>query len=186
MQLRARRYEEFSEEELLRGLLDDGDKDCFAELFRRHQRRIYLDCFRFFNEKSLAEDATQETFLRAYQRRTQFKEGDYLAWLHRIARHVCIDQWRKKRPEVPPDESDEDATVVIVSPGLDAEQQSMFEQLHREMAKLPEEQRRCLELKIEGHSYEEIATMTGLRVDAVRSHLQNGRRTLRLHLGGML
>ncbi len=186
MQLRARQYEEFSEEELVRGLVETGDRDCFAELFQRHQRRIYLDCFSFFNDKSRAEDATQETFLRAYQSRGQFREGNYLAWLRRIARHVCIDQWRKKCPEVPLDAPDEEAAVCLVSPLPDAEQQSAFDQLHREMAKLPEEQRRCLELKIEGHSYEEIARKTGLSADAVRSHLQNGRRTLRLRLGGIL
>jgi len=186
MQVRARRYEEFSEEELVRGLVETGDRCCFAELFQRHQRRIYLDCFAFFNEKSLAEDATQETFLRAYQARERFHGGDYLAWLRRIARHTCIDHWRRKRPEVPIDASDEEAAVQLVSPAPDAEQQSMFDQLHREMAKLPEEQRRCLELKIEGHSYEEIATKTGLSVDAVRSHLQNGRRTLRLRLGAIV
>lgn len=186
MQLRANRYDELSEEELLRGLSETGDKDCFAELFQRYQRRIYLDCFPFFNDKSLAQDATQETFLRAYQARTQFREGDYLAWLRRIARHVCIDQWRRKRPEVSIDGSDEEAAVQLVSPVPDAEQQSRCEQLHRELAKLPDDQRRCLELKIEGHSYEEIAARTGLSVDAVRSHLQNGRRTLRARLGGIL
>ena len=186
MQVRARRHEECSDDDLVRGLLEAGDRDCFAELFRRHQRRIYLDCFPFFNEKARAEDATQETFLRAYQSRAQFREGDYLAWLRRIARHVCIDQWRKKHPEVPIEDPDEEAAVCLISPVPDAERQSMFEQLHSEMAKLPEEQRRCLELKMEGHSYEEIASKTGLRVDAVRSHLQNGRRTLRLRLGDMV
>jgi RNA polymerase sigma-70 factor (ECF subfamily) len=186
MQVRARRYEEFSDEELVRGLLETADQDCFAELFRRHQRRIYLDCFSFFNEKARAEDATQETFLRAYQSRTQFREGDYLAWLRRIARHVCIDQWRKKHPAVAIEDADEEAAVSLISPLPDAERQCMFEQLHDEMAKLPEEQRRCLELKIEGHSYEEIAMKTGLPVDAVRSHLQNGRRTLRSRLEGIV
>lgn len=186
MQLRARRYEELRDEDLLRGLSETGDRDCFAELFQRHQRRIYLDCFPFFNDASLAQDATQETFLRAYQAREQFREGDYLAWLRRIARHVCIDQWRKKRPEISIDESDEESAVRLVSPLPDAEQQARLEQLHSELAKLPAEQRRCLELKIEGYSYEEIAAKTGLGVDAVRSHLQNGRRMLRARLGGTL
>jgi DNA-directed RNA polymerase specialized sigma24 family protein len=48
---------------------------------------------------------------------------------------------------------------------------------------LPAEQRRCLELKIDGYSYEESASLTGLTVGAVKSHLQNGRRMLWLRLG---
>ena len=52
------------------------------------------------------------------------------------------------------------------------------ERLRVEMAALPVEQRRCLEMKADGYSYEETAAKTGLSVEAVKSHLQNGRRML--------
>jgi DNA-directed RNA polymerase specialized sigma24 family protein len=55
-------------------------------------------------------------------------------------------------------------------------------QLRREIQSLPVNQQRCLELKINGYSYEETATAMGLPADAVRSHLQNARRTLRLRM----
>ena len=48
------------------------------------------------------------------------------------------------------------------------------------------EQQQCLKMKIEGYSYEETAVRTGLSVEAVRSHLQNGRRMLWLKMEGML
>jgi DNA-directed RNA polymerase specialized sigma24 family protein len=54
------------------------------------------------------------------------------------------------------------------------------------MKSLTPEQQRCLEMKIEGYSYEETAEQTGLSVEAVKSHLQNGRRMLWLKVEGML
>jgi RNA polymerase sigma-70 factor, ECF subfamily len=186
MQLRGRRCEELSEEELLRAFLEKGENESFQELFRRHSRKIFLACFAFFNDTAMAQDATQETFLRAYQNKDRFREGDYLGWLHRIARNVCIDQWRKKRPEISLDAPEDEACVHLISPVPDTELQFALQHLHREIAKLPVEQRRCLELKIEGYSYEETAAKTGLSIEAVRSHLQNGRRTLRLRMRGIL
>jgi DNA-directed RNA polymerase specialized sigma24 family protein len=53
-----------------------------------------------------------------------------------------------------------------------------LEKVLLEMSRLPEEQRRCLELKVAGHSYEETASLTGYSTEAVKSHLQNGRRML--------
>jgi RNA polymerase sigma factor (sigma-70 family) len=182
MALRTRRYEDFSDDELHRAFLN-GDSDSFGELFRRHNRAIFLECYRLYNDGAQAQDAVQETFLRAFQNPDKFREGNYLAWLRRIARHVFIDQWRRKRPETPIAASDEEAAVVLISPVPSPEVDASLEQLHREMAKLPVEQRKCLELQIEGYSYEEIATRTGLSAPAVRSHIQNGRRTLKLRLG---
>jgi RNA polymerase sigma-70 factor (ECF subfamily) len=54
----------------------------------------------------------------------------------------------------------------------------MAERLWQEIRSLPREQSRCLELKVEGFSYEETAARTGFTVNAVKSHLQNGRRML--------
>ena len=61
-----------------------------------------------------------------------------------------------------------------------------MERLWREIRVLPTEQRQCLELKVEGFSYEETAARTGLTVNAVKSHLQNGRRMLWRRMKGAL
>jgi RNA polymerase sigma-70 factor (ECF subfamily) len=186
MPFRGLRYEDLPEEELVRNFAESGDTQSFAELFRRHSRKVYQACFAFFGDSGMAQDATQETFLRAYQKKDRFHDGDYLGWLHRIARNVCIDEWRKKRPEVPIDGPEDEPSVQLPSPAPDESLQLALQQLHKEMAKLPGDQRRCLELKIEGYSYEETAEKTGLTVEAVRSHLQNGRRTLRQRMQGVL
>jgi RNA polymerase sigma factor (sigma-70 family) len=75
--------------------------------------------------------------------------------------------------------------MELTNPEPDEKTKLAAHQLRREIEKLPADQRRCVELKIEGCSYEETAAKTGLTVEAVRSHLQNGRRTLRLRMQGV-
>jgi RNA polymerase sigma factor (sigma-70 family) len=95
-----------------------------------------------------------------------------------IAKNVCIDEWRRSRRETGIDEID---LAELPSPNrLDSscEARLMAERVWQEMRLLPSEQRQCLELKIEGFSYEETAERTGLTIGAVKSHIQNGRRML--------
>jgi RNA polymerase sigma-70 factor, ECF subfamily len=155
-----------------------GDNDCFAELFTRHRKKVFYACRGFFWDSQAAEDATQETFLRAYKNIRSFQEGDFSRWLLRIAKNVCIDEWRRRRPETAIDElglADGGASKSL-DPSFESRQ--MAERLWLEIKSLPCEQRQCLELKVEGFTYEETAARTGFTVNAVKSHLQNGRRML--------
>lgn len=186
MSLGAQAKGQVPDEELVRRFQSSGDADCFAELFVRHRKRIYLACRGFFSDGSAAEDATQATFLRAYQKIGHFREGNFRAWLIRIARNVCIDQWRKRRPEIGTEDIEPDALPDAGTLDQTSDLRFAVEKLRREMEALSPEQRRCLELKIEGYSYDETALRTGLSVEAVKSHLQNGRRALWLKMEGTL
>lgn len=178
---------EVPDEQLVRRFVETHDAACFAELFARHRKRIYFACRAFFENGNAAEDATQETFLRAFQNIHRFQEGNFCAWLMRIAKNVCIDQWRKQRPEV----GAEEAQMEMLPAGggaLDerADLRIAVQRLREEMEALTSDQRRCLEMAIEGFSYEETAARTGLSIKAVKSHIQNGRRMLWLKMERML
>jgi|ERR1017187_1023965 RNA polymerase sigma-70 factor (ECF subfamily) len=174
------------DEVLARNAWEAGDNDCFAELFTRYRKRVFCACRAFFSDRQAAEDATQETFLRACKSIHSFREGDFSRWLLRIAKNVCIDEWRKNRPEAVIDGLEPSDTAAPESLDSSFEMRLMVERLWREIRSLPREQRQCLELKVEGFSYEETAARTGLTVSAVKSHLQNGRRMLWRKLEGAL
>lgn len=74
-----------------------GDKAAYDELYRRHHDRVARVCYRFLNNATDAEEAAQETFLKAFQALPRFN-GQYQvgAWLARIATNVCVDQLRVK------------------------------------------------------------------------------------------
>jgi RNA polymerase sigma-70 factor, ECF subfamily len=175
-----------ADEETVRRYQETGAKDCFAQLFAQYRKPIYFACQRFFSDVSAAEDATQETFLRAFRNIDKFQGGDFSNWLMRIAKNVCIDLWRKRRLEfelIDPELIDRRADLNADPSSF--ETRITAQRVLREIRSLPPEQRRCLELKVEGYSYEETAARTGLSIDAVKSHLQNGRRMLWRKLGGM-
>ncbi len=175
-----------ADEEIVRRFQETGDHECFAELFVRHRKKVYFACRAFYLDGGAAEDATQETFLRAYEKMHLFSGGDFGGWLMRIARNICIDQYRKRRPEVEIDDTvlSRSHAEPTALPAYDL--RSTIDRVWQEMKSLAPEQQRCLEMKIEGYSYEETAARTGLSVEAVKSHLQNGRRMLWMTVEGML
>jgi RNA polymerase sigma-70 factor (ECF subfamily) len=173
------------DEEIVRRFQESGNSDCFAELFARHRKRVFLACRGFFADSAGAEDATQETFLRTYQKIHTFQGGNFLGWLMRIAKNVCIDQWRKRRPEAGLDSELLPEGAAVGAMDRTPDLRLMVEEVWKEMASLPLDQRRCVEMKIQGYSYEETAAHTGFSIEAVKSHLQNGRRMLWLKTKGI-
>jgi len=166
------------DQELARRVRVNGDKDCFAELFNRYRKKVFCACHGFFSDDQRAGDATQETFLRAYRSIHTFREGEFSRWLMRIAKNVCIDEWRRNRHEIAIDALESARELTTDPRGVAFEIRVMAQRVWKELKRLPPDQRRCLELKIDGFSYEETAARTGLPLHAVKSHLQNGRRML--------
>jgi RNA polymerase sigma-70 factor, ECF subfamily len=173
-----------TDDELIGRYRATQDPGCFAELFARHRKKIYLSCRRFYNEGAAAEDATQDTFLRAFQNLGHYGGGDFCGWLMRIARNVCIDQWRKRKTENVREQVEVDQMPSRTTEDPTSEVKLAANRVIAEMRHLSEPQRRCLAMKIEGYSYEETAMRTGMSVPAVKSHLQNGRRALWLRVAG--
>jgi RNA polymerase sigma factor (sigma-70 family) len=186
MSLGASAQTDVPDEELVRLFQSSADGNIFAELFGRHRRHIYSVCRGFFCDGSFAEDATQETFLRAYQSIHSFHDGNFCAWLHRIAKHVCIDLLRKLRREVGAEESEMETIPGESDLDEKADLRIAVKKVRKEIEALSTEQRQCLEMTIEGYSYEETAGRTGLSVKAVKSHIQNGRRNLWSKMGKLL
>ena len=157
----------------------DGDEAAFGEILERHQDAVYgFACRMLGDDCQEAEDIAQETFLRLYRASGRYRADAALrTYLLRIARNLCIDHFRKKRPELLDDipEATSDETPMDLLEGA-----ITVDRLEKAIAGLPVNQRTALLLRhSEQLAYNRIAEVMELSVGAVESLLVRARRTLR-------
>jgi len=175
------------------------DEQAFVELVERHRRELHVHCYRMLGSFEEAEDAVQETFLRAWRARAGFEGGDLLrAWLYRIATNACVDAIRRNRrrvpslgsfAEVPWLQPYPDRLLDEVAPSSEQPDAVVVARETIELAfvaviqLLPPRQRAVLLLRdVLGWSAMETAERLELSVAAANSALQRGRATLRHQL----
>lgn len=176
-----RRYTRASDADLV-ALVADGDDGAFAELLKRHQQAVYGFACRLLADVQEAEDAAQETFLRFYRVCAQFRpEASLRTFLLRITKNLCIDQLRKKRPELMaelPEAATDETPLDLLEGAIE------MDRLKKAIDDLPVNQRSALVLRHSEHMcYRDIAEVMDLSVSAVESLLVRARRTLRRDLG---
>jgi RNA polymerase sigma-70 factor (ECF subfamily) len=151
-----------------------GDVDAFEVLVRRHQGGVYRVAVRLLGSDADAQDATQETFVRAWRGLARFRgESAVSTWLYRIVTNRCLNVIVARRPS---ERLDPDLPSVGGDPAAIAEQRERFAAVAREVASLPPEQRAALVLRdFEGLSYEEVAAALEVSVAAVKGRIHRAR-----------
>ena len=165
-----------------------GDEEAFASLVEAYQSPIYNLCYRMLGEAGEAEDAAQETFLRAYSQLASYDASrPFKTWLFSIANHHCIDRLRKRRltwlsidDDLPPHPALHEQTPGPEEASVRREQAEVMQAL---LGRLPPDDRSVVVMRYwYDLSYEEIAESTRTTVSAVKSRLHRARG----HLGEML
>jgi RNA polymerase sigma-70 factor, ECF subfamily len=164
-----------------------GDLEAFDRLVVRHQSRVFNLCLWVVGDHDEAADAAQDTFIRAYRHLRTFRgDSPFVGWLGRIAVNVARDAAtkRKKAPrdfselETPEGEFDPPANTPSVGDTLQAQERQQA--VRRALALVPEHFRVVLVLfDLQGHSYEECATILNLPMGTVKSRLSRARAALR-------
>ncbi len=186
MVLWARRTDQLSDEAVLAALALD-DRDAAAVLVRRYQRRIYGLAVSVVGDPALAEDIAQQAFERAWRHAANFdpRRASVATWLLTITRHLAIDAVRARRSEPVdphtllgrlPDASDPD-------PADAAAVRSELDEVAKQLAGLPEEQRRVVLLAgLAGRTAAEISASEGIPLGTAKTRLRLGLAKLRIAL----
>lgn len=147
---------------------------------------LYLYAWRRLGDPGAAEEAVQDTLVRAWRHADRFdpRRGSLPGWLFTIARNVTTDRFRRRstrpREVAPLDEDDAPLTDADVERALEAWQ--LAEALH---GLTPEHRQAVVEVHYLGYSVREVADRHGLPVGTVKSRLYYGLRAMRLRLEEM-
>ncbi len=165
----------------------EGNLESFNELVLKYQNLVYNVTCSILDDPDSAEDATQETFIKAFQHLAGFRGGSFRGWLLRIATNSCYDflRTRKAHPTVALVPEDDDGNEIGPSswlidprPSLDAEMESdeISEKLYRLLFELPVAFRSVIVLvDMNGIDYAEAAQVLHLPIGTVRSRLARAR-----------
>lgn len=165
------------EEEFLVERAQRGDQRAMEELYQAHSGRVYTVVRRLVGHDALAEDVSQDAWIRAFQRISQFRgDSSFGTWIYRLATNTALNRLRrlKRRPEVeappqlsstapPPDE-------IVLNRHV----------LSRALDAMPGGYRRVLVLHdVEGWTHDEIAEELGIASGTSKSQLHKARARMR-------
>jgi RNA polymerase sigma-70 factor (ECF subfamily) len=158
-----------------------GDLAAFGSLVRMHQDRVFSACLRTCGDHGLAEDLTQETFVKAFAAIGRFDgRSGLFTWLYRIAINTCRSSLRGKRPAMQSIDAVAQRGGNEASPmerASDREEQSL---VLAALAELEDDHRAVVILRdLEGLDYGEIAEILEVAGGTVKSRLHRARMMLR-------
>ncbi|WBC17203.1 RNA polymerase subunit sigma-70 [Micromonospora sp. WMMA1998] len=173
------------------------DEPVFAGLTERHRRELHVHCYRMLGSFEDAEDAVQETFLRAWRRRETYAgRSTVRAWLYRIATNTCLDLLAKRRPqpatggevpwlqpypdrlldELPAGDADEPEAVAVARETIELAYLVAVQHL------APRPRAVLILRDVLGWPARDVAELLGDSVNSVNSALQRARAGMRAHL----
>lgn len=187
--IRTKSIKKYTDEELVERYVRTRNKDLVAELFNRYTVMVFGVCMKYLKDEDESKDATMQIFEKLLDDLAKHQVRAFRPWLHMVTRNHCLMQLRKetglaiKNEKLVADgaafmESDEEPHLN----GEHYEKEEQYEKLEKAVGQLNTEQRQCIELfYYQKKCYDEIAQITGFSYKQVKSHIQNGKRNLRIN-----
>lgn len=163
----------------------NGDERAFLILYDRYSPRVYALTLRVLGEVMLAEEATQDTFLKLWSRARQFnpRKGSLAPWLLTIAHRTALDRLRLENRRPPASNSEEPDQIWSTFPDKSTQNdEARWRSLHFAIQSLSEEQKQVIELAYyKGMSQSEIAEVLGWPLGTVKTRVRAAMQALRRH-----
>jgi len=174
------------DERRLIALVIAGDRVAGRELYDAHAPRVYRLVFRLAGDEELAKDFTQETFIRAFARLSEFRGDAALGtWLHSIAVSVALNGMRKQRRFRQRETDLDDAPEVAWNPNRG--EPDLRARLHAAIAELSEIYRTVVVMHdVEGYTHGDIARILGIPEGTSKARLSAARAKLRERLADFM
>jgi len=153
-----------------------GDRQAYEKLYKANVGKVYALCFRLCGDKDLAEDLTQDSFIRAWQKINRFHGNSaFGSWLYRLTSNVVIGYLRTQSKWNLVNFEDHLHETVLGSDEIKTDRHD----IEKALMALPDQARVILILyEYLGYQHNEISELTGMAVGTSKSHLHRARTFL--------
>jgi RNA polymerase sigma factor (sigma-70 family) len=174
-------YLHITDQELLDRFYADRDNDWIGILLQRYTLLLLGVCMKYLRREEEAKDAVQQIFVKVITELPKYRVDYFKSWIYTIARNHCLMKLRNAQAPSALTEN------MLVSwdddPGRNRhlEKDKQLELMAQSLEELGKEQKLCVNLfYLQKKSYQEIVNETGFTLMQVKSHIQNGKRNLKL------
>ena len=182
--MNTEKFKHISDNELLHYFNEDKNNEWLGILLQRYTLLLLGVCMKYLKNEEEAKDAVQQVFLKVIAELHKYKVDYFKSWLYMVAKNHCLMQLRNKgqyhaeldeRSLSTPDEQLNEESFI--------KKDIVFTNMETALQQLSKEQRDCVTLfYLQKKTYQEITETTGYSLLQVKSHIQNGKRNLKIML----
>jgi RNA polymerase sigma-70 factor (ECF subfamily) len=178
----ADRYKHIPDSELLEEFYTTHNNELLGVLLQRYTLLLLGVCMKYLKNEDEAKDSVQQVFLKAITELHKYKVEYFKSWIYMVAKNHCLMMLRDRHGKIPAElnermgvAADEtDRSILILH-------DTTLELMNESLKELNTEQQQCVTLfYLEKKSYQAIAEQTGFTMMQVKSHIQNGKRNLKI------
>lgn len=171
-----------SDSDLIERFRLKDDQDALGELFIRYSALVYGVCLKYLKDREEAQDAVMQIFEKLNTALKQHHIGHFKSWLYVSSRNHCLMHIRSSKKFQKQETSDvfmENELVLHLDIDDNGNEQDLVK-LEKCIEQLKSDQKKCVQLfYLKEMCYKEIVSNTGLKLNKVKSHIQNGKRNIK-------
>lgn len=176
-------YHHLTDQELLQRYQLDGQTEWLGILLKRYTLLLFGVGMKYLKNEEEAKDVVQSVFLKALSELPKYKVDYVKSWLYMIARNHCLMKLRHKNVIFSLDDQGTELMDQTEQPEKAIQQDALLGSMEQALTELNDDQRLCITLfYLHKNSYQQIAEKTGYSLLQIKSHIQNGKRNLKIKL----
>ena len=187
----TRNYSQHSDLELISSYKETADKEIIGFLFEKYTHLVFGVCMKYLKDEDEAKDAVMQIFEKLITDLKKHEINQFKGWLHSVSKNYCLMQLRSDKNRAGKEQELKKEFKSFVESGFEVhltdvpDKEKQLTLLEEAIKTLKEDQKLCIELfYLREKSYHEIVELTGYSLNNVKSHIQNGKRNIKIHMTG--
>jgi RNA polymerase sigma-70 factor (ECF subfamily) len=184
--INRKKLAEFDDHQLVLEYKKSNDRKVFGVLFDRYSHLVFGVCMKYLKNQEESKDATLSIFEKIMEDLKRFDVQKFSYWIHTVARNYCLMQLRSRKAMIYIDDEEGPGEKVLNNDHQETtpeESEQMLALLEEAIGSLSAEQRTCIDLfYLKKYCYQDVSKISGFTMNEVKSHIQNGKRNLKIYI----